>query len=99
MEVIGSSVGCIACRIDGRTYVPCDVNHIIENGKRKGHRYTYGLCPAHHRPEFEDARVGPNLKNDPHGFRERYGDDDYLLQLTDEWLGYLAGHTIGRSDG
>jgi len=44
-----TSYGCIACRIDGRGFVPAAVHHILRGGQRIGHLFTLPLCdPGHH---------------------------------------------------
>ena len=41
--------GCVACRKDGRGYVPAAVHHILRGGQRIGPLFTLPLCdPGHH---------------------------------------------------
>ena len=78
-------IGCIACRKMHRGWVPCHVHHLTIGGKhgqkRRGHDYTIGLCPWHHVGVLGDAsKDGPSYAKQPRAFRERYGDDDVLLE-------------------
>lgn len=95
MERIKHDVGCIACRIEGRGYVAPDIHHLTDYGRRRGHRFTIGLCPAHHRHEHADPAYGPNLARDKWEFEQKYGTDDELLEQTDDWLEFFFRNTIG----
>lgn len=74
-------IGCVACWIEIRDHVACEVHHVLEGGKRMGHRYTVGLCPWHHRGipheglTAESTSLALNLRS----FRVRYGDDLHLV--------------------
>jgi len=48
--------GCLACWIIGLAYSVATVHHIVEGGKRLGHKYTIGLCPWHHQSINPDGR-------------------------------------------
>ena len=84
-------VGCVACWLKGlRTEPQC--HHLLSGGKRRGHRYTVPLCPWHHEGipfgtltilEMDD-QFGPSLAHTPRRFTEAFGDDDSLLELTDQ---------------
>lgn len=83
---------CIACAIEGRPGVPCQVHHML-NGYRLGHQYSIGLCPWHHEGdtpagcngsvELATKRYGPSLERNSRAFHARYGDDDELLIIQD----------------
>ena len=78
-------IGCIVCRKMRRGWVPCHVHHLTIGGKhgqkRRGHDYTIGLCPWHHVGVLGDAtKDGPSYAKQARAFRERYGDDDVLLE-------------------
>lgn len=94
-------LGCIACRMDGRGYVPCEKHHLLTsgrhgNGKRRGERHTIGLCPYHHRGVGNPADYGsPSLAREPRRFRELYGEDGPMLVLQNLLIdGWRAG-TMG----
>jgi hypothetical protein len=87
MENIKAIVGCIACRIDGYGYVPADAHHILSGQYRKGHIFTYPLCPEHHR----GGKLGPCRHKQKLAFYKRYGSEDYLLDLTKKLLATLKG--------
>jgi hypothetical protein len=87
-------LGCIACRLEGRTGVLPDIHHITDRGRRMGHQHTIPLCPWHHRavplsglttPESERV-IGPSLARSKRQFTERYATELQLLALTDEAL-------------
>lgn len=68
----------------------CDAHHVLSGGKRRGHLYTLGLCPWHHRgicpgiyPGTAAATraLGPSLANGSKPFHDTYGTDDQLLEL------------------
>lgn len=90
-------VGCVACRMRMRGWQCAEVHHLTvtgqHGGKRRGHDFTVGLCPYHHRGALNgmstvQAReeLGPSLALEPRAFRELFGRDDRLLELQDEWI-------------
>lgn len=102
-------LGCLACRKEiernpsnlaafGAKHFGTEVHHLNVGGKhgqkRRGHRYTIGLCAWHHRgecwltPNPEEAKwmLGPSFFHHAREFRERYGDDDQLLALQDQLI-------------
>lgn len=90
-------LGCIACRKRGQV-TPCEVHHLTIGGrhgqKRRGHDFTIGLCPWHHRgePTFGlshivcECRFGPSYAREPRRFREVFGQDEELLAYQNELL-------------
>lgn len=74
-------LGCIACFVIGKPGTPCEVHHMLEGGRRKGHMWTIGLCPAHHRGGRNDAEIA---SRHPHHreFERRYGTEQELLEKT-----------------
>lgn len=90
--------GCIASRIRGLGFVPCEVHHLTVGGKhgqkRRGHGKSVGLSPWHHRgvvPEgWTKARArkvfGPSYALEPRAFREEFGDDEQLLAYQEALL-------------
>lgn len=92
--------GCIASRKRGQV-VPCEIHHLTVGGlhgqKRRGHDFTIGLSPWHHRgePMFGlshaecEARFGPSYARQPRRFREVFGRDDELLAYQNEILSQL----------
>lgn len=70
--------GCVACRLDGRGYVPCEIHHILRGAHRLGHLFTIGLCPGHHRK----GAGAPGLiarHPDRAAFERKYGSEELLL--------------------
>ena len=96
MELLKSEVGCVACMQDMQYVTPCDVHHLIDGSRRRGHGYTVSLCAWHHRGV--DPRPGqellPSLARDPAAFKERYGEDDDLLRLADSALHAIEANTV-----
>lgn len=91
----GIRVGCIACRqLPGTPYNPPDQHHLLSGGRRRGHAFTVPLCIWHHRGQHifpagdaDHERVyGPSLARNSRAFRARFGTDDQLLAMTEDWL-------------
>ncbi len=85
-------LGCVACRQFRRDWLtPMTVHHLTDCGRRRGHRFTVGLCHWHHQgyapggmSQKEAAkRFGPSIvkANGEETFADRYGDDDSLLRF------------------
>ena len=82
-------IGCIPCWIENMQYREPDVQHVVEGGKRKGHEYTYGCCPWHHRGVLPDGMtghqaerdLGPSLAVSRKDYHARYGGEDHLVAL------------------
>lgn len=84
--------GCVACLLFAGLVSPCEVHHLTVGGKhgapRRGHGYTVGLCPWHHRgvsagggAAAMERELGPSYALSPVRFREMVGGDDGLLRL------------------
>ena len=76
-------VGCVACYLHGRYSEP-QVHHLLSGNKRRGHRYTIPMCPAHHQgighvPDLH----GPSLAKQSKLFHITFGSDAELLNLAD----------------
>ena len=91
-------VGCIACRLAGLPHTPCEIHHLTIGGrhgqKRRGHDYTIGLCSYHHRnasPPWPSFDCGPSYAAQPRAFRERFGDDDFLLAYQNGLIAPTSG--------
>lgn len=87
--------GCIACIQLGFRGVYAEIHHLTitgrHGGKARGHRETIGLCLWHHRGQYlipdgaAQLRIyGPSLALTPRAFRERFGNDEFLLNLQDD---------------
>lgn len=98
-------IACIACGFRE----PCEVHHLTVGGKhgqpRRGHAYTIGLCPWHHRGAVSLAvydrlgvhtrgrlvdLIGPSYALQPFVFRGSFGDDDKLLAVQSVELARVA---------
>lgn len=90
--------GCIIARILGLEKIPAEIHHLTIGGKhgakRLGHDFTIGINSWSHRGETIYgwsaaeclARLGPSYAKQPRAFRERFGNDDYLLQFQNDLL-------------
>lgn len=88
--------GCVVCRFHFGWMSPPEIHHLTVGGKhgqkRRGHTYTIGLCPWHHRgvgdQEAFDYRslIGPSYALEPRAFREQFGSDDALLRIQNEYV-------------
>lgn len=90
-------IGCIACIRMGLYHEPCQVHHLLLDGKagqkRLGDDSTIGLCPWHHVGEpapmsYDTAMIlkGPSYKLHSRKFRAMFGADTYLLGLQDKYI-------------
>lgn len=95
MEILKTEIGCIACKLDGMDYVPPDIHHIIDGGKRCGHEFSIPLCPPHHGriPVVGVLSIDKNKRQ----FIKRYGTELQLLQLTNRAVAWFEGRTIGSA--
>jgi hypothetical protein len=95
---------CMACRQKGFETDMVEIHHLNLDGKagqkRRGHRFTIGLCSWHHRGVYESGHgldkdlmtqlIGPPL-TDSRKFRFWFGTDDELLATQDRLLGVSNG--------
>ncbi len=83
-------VGCIPCWLEGRSFEPCDIQHVVKGRKRLGHSMTYGCCPAHHRGVFKSKEherlTGPSLARSPKDYHAKYGSEDELVELCNKMI-------------
>lgn len=93
MDAIKELGRCVACRNHAWQYV--EVHHLLSGGRRRGHMYTVGLCPWHHRGVLNEGEsqkviadsIGPSLAHGSKPFRAWFGTDDQLLDDMNEALG------------
>ena len=76
-------VGCIACWIEHEVYTPCEIHHLLDTGRRRGHSYSIGLCHPHH-------QGADGIHRAKRAFRKAYGTDDELLEITNKRIDELA---------
>lgn len=98
-RLIGEA-GCLACFLFAGRFAHCEVHHLTIGGKhgakRRGHRFTIGLCGWHHRGELSqsaetlEALLGPSYARTPSKFRTVIGDDAALLLLQGHRLAQVA---------
>ncbi len=80
-----ASLGCLPCQLDGIHGTPATVSHCHDHGNRD-HSRAYPACPQHHLATFAVPGI-PNRHATPEEFRERYGSDQELHELTRRLLG------------
>lgn len=91
--------------------VCAEIHHLNLGGragqKRRGDEFTIPLCAWHHRGSVEAGHTatsmreerGPSLARHSKAFREKYGPDDEILALVDDFIAYLDQHaSIHRSE-
>jgi len=78
-NALASTVGCIACRIDGVLNTHVSIHHIDGRTKPGAHREVLPLCAPHHQQDDSDPlqriAVHPNKAQ----FERRYGNQRELL--------------------
>ena len=102
MDIITREVGCIPCRHQFARYCPAECNHLL-NGYRIGHAATVPECTWHHRGECliginawtMRKTFGPSRKLHRKAFHKRYGSDEELLELTNDYVRAFEICTIG----
>jgi len=81
--------GCILCLlVTGKTRPP-DVHHLTSGSRRRGHQYTIGACPYHHRGLIPEGHTKQSISGllgysyawGRKGFVEFFGSDDLLLKI------------------
>ena len=73
--------GCIACEIDGKISVPCEIHHIRNHtgmGLRPSHFDILPLCSLHHRTGKISVHLGKQA------FVKKYGTEQQLQQRVRE---------------
>lgn len=107
-------IGCICCHESGAGKTPCEKHHLnahdMPGGKRRGERYTVGLCQWHHVgrcwcngfPITRDCDVcretrGPSWRHHKRDFLNTYGDGDAMLARQDALIAAWRNNTIGAA--
>lgn len=88
-------LGCCACAVLGiPNHLQIECHHILDGGRRMGHRFTIPLCKGHHQGYFtadqqlilkvkQLVSIGDGRKL----FVEVYGTERELLERVDHLLG------------
>lgn len=83
-------IGCIVCRDRGLGYIPCEKHHLTVGGKhgqkRRGERFTIGLCPRCHRGR--SAVGGQTERSSAYSDSPTYADNArrFRALYPDAWL-------------
>ena len=75
--------GCVACEIDGKVSIPCEIHHIRKHtgmGLRHSHTMILGLCASHHRTGKISVHLGKKA------FEQKYGTEEQLEKKLRERL-------------
>lgn len=94
-------IGCLACQLAGKRPMPTAKHHLLStgqhgNGKRRGEKFTIGLCDYHHQgasqvgtrlaKSYREQGYGPSYADEPRAFRAQFGSDDELLELQNKMI-------------
>jgi hypothetical protein len=102
-------IGCIACQMKGH-HTPAEKHHHTStgrhgSGKRRGEKFTVGLCPYHHRGKAAvgsdtalrwHAIVGPSYADHAREFRDTFGSDAQMLEFQNKLLSEWEANTVKR---
>jgi hypothetical protein len=88
-------LGCVACAAIGVVnHHMIECHHILDGGRRMGHRFTIPLCKGHHQGNFtvvQNMRLLPEERASIAGgrklFNQMFGTERKLLEKTDFLLG------------
>jgi len=78
-----STVGCVACRIDGITNHHVSIRHISGRTKPGAHMNVLSLCAEHHQTGGESA---PSIHPWKRKFEAKYGKQAELKAMCDRVL-------------
>ena len=99
-DFIIRETGCIVCLHRGLGFMPAEKHHLLTTGrhgtgKRRGEKFTVGLCQFHHRGVGPSSpEMGPSYANNARAFRELYSDE-WLLAQQEMRINRYMGNTIG----
>lgn len=82
-DLLCSRLGCVACRLDGRTNTYCSVHHIDGRTKPHAHWLVLPLCGGHHQ---DDGRGLIAIHPWKTRFEKKYGRQIDLLRRCIRWL-------------
>ena len=96
---------CVSCaQLDIPPAYPegCDVSHLKSGNLRIGHDHSLLECPWHHRgvPPFgytqlgARKRWGPSRAKSTRSYRATFGDDQHLLDLTNQAIRLRKARTV-----
>ena len=77
------SLGCIACRIEGRGNTPAEIHHIDGKTREGAHFHVLPLCYFHHR-QGSDSELFTSRHPYKRRFEERYGPETELMFMVEE---------------
>ena len=78
-----AALGCIACRLDGIENMQVSIHHCNGRVKSGCEMQVLALCGQHHQTGGEQA---PAIHPFKRRFEAKYGSQEYLMQLTADWI-------------
>jgi hypothetical protein len=102
----------VACRKEKSDFITCvEVHHLLDGGVRRGHAFTVGLCPWHHRgvihifnpPDVyernpDENRIAKmNIKYGPSLYHDAHSF--HALYGSDDELLAFQNELLAREDG
>ena len=78
--------GCVACEIDGKVSVPCEIHHIRKHtgmGLKPSHFNILPLCSVHHRTGKISVHLGKKAFESKYGTEEQL--EKQLRERIEEW--------------
>lgn len=91
---MADTVGCIACRLDGRFNPGVSIHHIAGRTRRGCHSLVLPLCAGHHQDATGADKTLVAVHPDKTRFEQRYGPQMALLELVHR---VLSGATVQPS--
>lgn len=85
-----ASLGCLACRMEGRPGVPAQLHHPrgkVGLGQRGSDLEVIPICAAHH-TGLGQKRGFPSIHMNPRAFRVTYGTEEVLSRMAREMTGW-----------
>lgn len=88
-----TTIGCIACLLDGLAGVPGAVHHILRGGRRIGHLHSICLCdPGHHQNGQDKGLISRHPWTAR--FEARYGTEAELLERSRALVGSQQAESV-----
>lgn len=95
IEILKSEIGCLACRMDGRGYVPADYHHATQRPQGVAyHDWGYPLCKWHHVAEGQGDGT-PSRHRHKRRFQEAYGSEEDLVGAADMFVDQFNQSVVG----
>lgn len=87
-----ATLGCIACRIDGRYNPVVSIHHCDGRTKPGAHKKVLPLCAGHHQNGTGNDKTMIAIHPFKRRFENRYGTQEQLMEMRDHILGDNNGN-------